>query len=119
MHWPSHIAAAAAVVVAGLAVLPSSSRAQGFVSGAQLTKACNGRSPQDVNSCDGYIAGVLDAIREVAELKDKICPQSGVKLSALREALGKFGQLHPDDAKGPGSMLVANFIKANYPCAVK
>ncbi len=117
MHWSPPIALVA--IVAGLAALPSPSRAQGFVSGAQLTKACNGRTSQDVNSCDGYIAGVLDAIRETPELKDKVCPQSGVRLSALREALGKFGQLHPDDAKGPGSMLVANFIKANYPCAAK
>ena len=110
-------------LIAGLGLaslaLPSGAHAQAFVTGAQLTRACNGRTPAETFSCDGYIAGTLDAVRDSPEYKDKLCPPNGVKLSVMRGALGKFGQLHPDDAKGPGVALVAAFIKSNFPCPAK
>ena len=105
--------------LAGMMSLPLPVQAQAFVSGSQLSRACSGRAGPAASSCDGYIAGALDAIRDTPELKDKLCPPSGVKLSVLREALGKYGQLHPDDAKGPGVALVAAFIRSTYPCSAK
>ena len=110
---------AALAAAAGLAAWPQSGRAQAFVSGAQLTKACSGRLPADLFSCDGYIAGTLDYVRETPELKDKVCPPSGTKLAALREALGRYGQQRPSEANGPGVALVVSFIKTTYPCPAK
>ena len=114
----SHLLAAACAL-ACLAALPSRAQAQAFVSGAQLTKACSGRTPADTFSCDGYIAGVLDSIRDQPEFNGKICPPSNTKLGVLREALGKFGQQRPEEAKGPGPGLIVSFIKTTYPCPVK
>ncbi len=104
------------LALAAVLLLPAAVRAQAFVSGSQLTRACNGRSPVDSNSCDGYIAGALDTMREQPDLKGKLCPPSGVRLSAMREALGKFGVQRPEEARGPGTALVASFIKTTYPC---
>ncbi len=106
----------AVLAALGLATLPCAARAQADVSGAMLARACNGRSPADLNSCDGYIAGVNDTVRDSPELRGKLCPPDHVKLSLLREGLARFAQLRPDDAKGPGFALVAAFIKATYPC---
>ena len=102
-----------------LAAAPLGARAQAFVTGAQLTKACSGRAPADLFSCDGYIAGTLDTVREMPELKDKVCPPSNTRLAVLREALGRFGQQRPTEAGGPGTALVVAFIKTMYPCPAK
>ncbi len=110
---------AAAFVVAALAAVPGIARAQAFISGAQLARACGSHAPTDENACNGYIAGALDEVAANAELKAAICPPAGTKLSVLRDALGKFGQQRPDDAKGSGIALLHAMIKATYPCPAK
>ncbi len=101
-----------------IAALPSPGRAQAYISGDRLLRACNGHSPADENSCDGYIAGALDAVRDSPEYKGKVCPPSNTRLSVMRVALARFGQQRPDEARGPGVALVISFIKTTYPCPV-
>jgi hypothetical protein len=109
----------AACGLAGIAGLPLHAKAQAFVSGSQLTRACSGRSPVEQNSCDGYIAGVLDTVRDLPDANGKVCPPTNTKLSVMREALGRFGQQRSEEARGPGTALVVAFIKTTYPCPVK
>ncbi len=110
-----------AAALAGLATVASlaPARAADFISGSQLARACNGRSPADSGSCDGYIAGALDEVAGNSELRSTICPPQNTKLSALRESLARYSQQHADDAKGSGVSLVHAMLKANYPCAGK
>ena len=110
--------AAVPLLAAGLAA-SNGAHAQAFISGTQLARACNSHTPADENACNGYIAGSLDEVAANAELKAAICPPAGTKLSVLREALGKFGQQRPDEAKGSGIALVHAMIKTNYPCPAK
>lgn len=87
-----------------------------FISGTQLARACASTAAGDKAACDGYIAGALDVVLNTAELKNTVCPPSGVKLSALREAVGRFGQLHTEDTKNGGIPLLHAMMKATYPC---
>ena len=109
------------LLLAGLAALPSfalpnPAHAQAFISGRQLAGACASRAPNDERSCDGYVAGALDVIAEAPELKGKVCPPDNMKLGAVREMVGRFGQQHPDDARGSGVALVVAAVRANHPC---
>lgn len=112
----SLILLATIVSVGGLAATPLPARAQSFISGAQLARACSSHAPADENACNGYIGGSLDEVAGNAELKTAICPPAGIKLVMLREAMGKFAQQHPDEAKGSGTALVHAMIKTTYPC---
>ncbi len=105
------------LLLAGLAALPSLAHAQAFISGRQLATACASRALNDERSCDGYVAGALDVIAEAPELKGKVCPPDNMKLGAMRELVGRFGQQHPDDARGSGVALVVAAVRANHPCA--
>ena len=95
---------------------PSQGHAQDFVSGAQLEQACASRYPTGMRDCDGYIAGVLDTVASAPELRGKLCPPPHTRLGALREAVGNFGQQHPDATHGSGIALLQSMMKANYPC---
>ena len=105
-------------VVAGLLAVAwaCGGHAQEFVSGTQLAQACASRSPTGTRDCDGYIAGVLDAVAAAPELKGKLCPPPHTRLGTLREVVGTFGQSHPDATRGSGIGLLQSAIKANYPC---
>ncbi len=87
-----------------------------FVSGTQLAQACASRYPTGVRDCDGFIAGVLDTVAAAPELKGKLCPPPRTRLATFREALGTFGQQHPDATHGSGVSLLVSMMKANYPC---
>ena len=90
--------------------------AQEFVTGTQLAQACASRYPTGERDCDGYIAGVLDTVAAAPELRGKLCPPPHTRLGALREAVGTFGQQHPEATKGSGIALLQSVMKANYPC---
>ena len=109
----------ATATLAGLAALAPQGRAQTFISGAQLAKACSSRAPADENACNGYLAGTLDQVAANAELKATICPPAGTKLMVLREAMAKFARERPDETRGSGIALVQAMIKTNYPCPAK
>ncbi len=105
-----------ALVGVGLLSVARSARAQEFVTGTQLAQACASRYPTGTRDCDGYIAGVLDTVAGAPELKGKLCPPPHTKLGTLREALGTFGEQHPEATKGSGVALLQSMMKANYPC---
>jgi hypothetical protein len=48
-----------------------------------------------------------------------MCLPAHTKLGALRDALGRYGEQKPDDAKGSGVALIQAMLKANYPCPAK
>jgi hypothetical protein len=98
---------------------PGAAHAQAFITGSQLAHACASHAPRDESACDGYIAGALDTVVTTPALKATLCPPPHVKLSALREALGHYGEQKPDDAKGSGLALIQAMLKANYPCPAK
>ncbi len=105
------------IVLGCLAVgLPRLGRAQEFVTGAQLAQACSSRYPTGMRDCDGYIAGVLDTVASAPELKGKLCPPAHTRLGSLREAVGTFGQQHPEATKGSGVALLQATMKAMFPC---
>jgi hypothetical protein len=108
-------AALAAIVVTSASL----ARAGDFISGGQLAHACASRAPVGSGSCDGFIAGALDEVAGNTELRSTICLPPGTKLSAVREALGRFGQQHADDTRGSGVALLHAMLKANYPCPNK
>ncbi len=91
-------------------------QAQEFVTGTQLAQACASRYPTGERDCDGYIAGVLDTVAAAPELKGRLCPPPHTRLGALREAVGTFGQQHPEATKGSGVALLQSVMKANFPC---
>ena len=101
-------------------IAASPAHAQAFINGSRLATACAARNnAAEENACNGYLAGTLDAIASNPELKSAVCPPPGVKLVALREAMGKFGQSKPEATKGSGVDLVIAMVKANYPCPGK
>ena len=111
-----------AAIVAGAALLSlaaASARAGDFASGGMLAKACASRSSGENSLCDGYIAGALDVVAGSAELRSKICVPPNTRLSALREAVGRYGQGHVDDTKSSGVALLAATMRADYPCPAK
>ena len=114
----SLLPAAALAALLGVAT-PQTALAGDFVSGSQLARACSGRSPTELSSCDGYIAGALDEVVGNSELRSTICPPANTKLAVLRESLARYGQQHADDAKGSGVSLLHAMLKATYPCAGK
>ena len=95
---------------------PGCGHAQEFVSGSQLAQACASRYPTGMRDCDGFIAGVLDTVAAAPELRGKLCPPPHTRLGALREAVGSFGQQHPDATHGSGVALLQSMMTANYPC---
>lgn len=94
-------------------------RAADFIDGAQLARACASKAPSDSAACGGYVAGALDEVIGSADLRAKICPPPATKLSVLREALGRYGQQHPDQTKGSGIALLHAMMTADYPCPAK
>ena len=108
------------IVIACLTMLlPRLGRAQEFVTGTQLAQACASRYPTGTRDCDGYIAGVLDTVASVPELKGKLCPPAHTRLGSLREAVGSFGQQHPEATKASGVALLQATMKAMYPCPAR
>ena len=105
-------------VVLGLLViaLPRLGHAQEFVTGAQLAQACDSRYPTGMRDCDGYIAGVLDTVASAPELKGKLCLPPHSRLGSLREAVGTYGQQHPEATKGSGVALLQAMMKVMFPC---
>ena len=99
--------------------LPVTAWAGDFASGAMLARACSSRNPGESSLCDGYIAGALDVVAGSAELRSKICVPPNTKLSALREAVGRFGQGHVDETKASGLALLSATMRADYPCPAK
>ncbi len=104
----------------GLAMAsPGRAHSETFITGSQLAHACVSHAPRDESACDGYIAGALDTVVTTPSLKAAMCLPAHTKLGALRDALGRYGEQKPDDAKGSGVALIQAMLKANYPCPAK
>lgn len=95
--------------------LPSGARAQAFISGAELAKAC-APSSRESASCTAFIAGAMDEVAATPELKAKVCLPAGTKLKTLREGLASYVTEHPDAARGTGVELVNAMVVSHFPC---
>ena len=102
-----------------LTLVAAAAHAGDFASGGMLARACASRSAGENSLCDGYIAGALDVVAGSAELRSRICVPPNTRLSALREAVGRYGQGHVDDTKASGLALLAATMRADYPCPAK
>ncbi len=94
---------------------PLAAHAQTFISGSELVKACavGSREPQ---SCNAFIAGALDEVTTVQELKGKVCLPSGTKLRTLREDVVSFAAERPETTRGSGVAMLNAMVSSRFPC---
>ena len=103
------------LAVAGLAVgltlaHPGAGRAD-LIKLDRLVNACTGKSAITRADCEGYIAGVSDALEEAHE----VCP-GGAVLKAVREMVVGYLGSHKFPADTHAAAAVSEALKAGYAC---
>lgn len=114
MHWLAKIVVAATVVSA------STAQAEVLDGGALLGfyKVYRWNDPYGSATGNamrtgyfmGYVSGVMQKTPAL------YCPDSGVKIGKLYDAVGKYLEAHPSELRKPADGLVVAALSESFPC---
>ena len=76
-----------------------------------LMKNCTSKSPRE---CNGYIAGIADALR--LDPQPTICISGGTRLKSMREQAVRYIQSHRPDRGTWTAAAVRDALKVAFPC---
>lgn len=91
-----------------------------FLDGNELRERCAADSPDAVNTCMGYIAGVADAEDAGPSWRMQeslFCVPRGVSGGQLRRAVLDHLSAHPEEEDLNAAIVVGNAFLERFPCS--
>jgi hypothetical protein len=92
---------------------PAAAQRVSKVDGNKLMSLCRS---SDIKGCDGYVAGVADALAEVREDAHVACIPARVTNEQLRDVVLKYLHDEPQYRQLPGGHLAVHAFAKAWPC---
>ncbi|MCC7121170.1 MAG: hypothetical protein IT493_06395 [Gammaproteobacteria bacterium] len=90
-----------------------------FLDGYELRERCESQRIDDLNTCLGYLTGVIDSDNAAPSwrlAKSLFCVPRGVSANQLRSTFLDYLRAHPEEEDLNAAILVGNAFISTFPC---
>ncbi len=112
MRFLKYAPIAGIFIAAGIAIAPGVAHAN--ITGEKLLEACSSKKADALAACDGYLAGVADAINTAKA--GNICFPAGATVKQFRDMALKELQAKPEIRHQTGSTIMTPIFASAFPC---